>query len=235
MEQIKLTYLDKIVHEMNASIQAIYLLSDIMLDGKLQFSEIDLQENLQHIFEASKKLIDITSMLSSITNVKSDKVVLNKEEVDLIKLIEKEIKYHQIQNKSNFHLKIFFINKISNIKAMVDQFWLEHLVSNLITNAVNHCNKGVIEISTDMFKKDDIDYFQLIISDEGSGVPENELDSIFLPLIRGSNTVGKMDGSGIGLAIVREVAEAHGGTVFARNNARGGASFEFVIPLGEYK
>ena len=87
MEQIKLTYLDKIVHEMNASIQAIYLLSDIMLDGKLQFSEVDLQENLQHIFEASKKLIDITSMLSSITNVKSDKVVLNKEEVDLIKLI----------------------------------------------------------------------------------------------------------------------------------------------------
>ena len=110
MEQIKLTYLDKIVHEMNGSIQAIYLISDIMLDGKLQFSEVDLRENLQHIFEASKKLIDITSMLSSITNVKSDKVVLNKEEVDLIKLIEKEIKYHQIQNKSNFHLKIFFLS-----------------------------------------------------------------------------------------------------------------------------
>ena len=115
---------------------------------------------------------------------------------------------------------------------MVDKFWLGHLVSNLITNAVNHCNMGVIEISADMFKKGDIDYFQLIVSDEGSGIPENELDSIFLPLIRGSHTMGKMDGSGIGLAIVREVAEAHGGAVFASNNPRGGASFEFVIPLG---
>jgi signal transduction histidine kinase len=146
--------------------------------------------------------------------------------------VKQEIKYHQIRNTTNHNLKIDLNNKISTCKTKVDSFWFKQMLANLIMNAVNHCEKGLIEIHTDIIKKDAVDYFHLTVSDEGCGIPENELETIFKPMERGSHSLEKnIPGSGIGLAIVKEVIEAHGGSILARNGSKAGAVFEVLIPL----
>ncbi len=65
----------------------------------------------------------------------------------------------------------------------------------------------------------------LRVSDEGTGIPKDELESIFLPLQRGSHSIEKFPGSGIGLTIAKEVVKAHGGNIIAPNNTKAGAIF----------
>ncbi len=100
----------------------------------------------------------------------------------------------------------------------------------LITNAMNHTEKGVIKVRVGIIEEVRTKCFSLRVSDEGSGIPENELESIFLPLQRGSHSVGK-PGSGIGLTIAKEIVEARDGNIMARNNTRAGAVFVIKLPL----
>lgn len=229
MSDVKFTYLDKLIHEMNNPIHTICLLSEIMLQAKDE--KVDVK-SLEYINAASNKLAQIVNLLSSITNLKSDKIKIQLEELDLIDLVKQEIKQQQLRNKRNHNLKIDWNSKILNCKAKVDGFWFKQLLTNLILNAVNHSEKGIIEISTDILKKGDINYFFLNVSDEGCGIPENELETIFNPLERGSHSLEQnIPGSGIGLAIAKEIAQAHGGSILARNGSKSGAVFEVTIPL----
>ena len=73
MNSLKITYLDKILHEMNGSINNIYFLSNFMLN-KAKLDKGDDKEGLRNIYEATKKLIKMVSLLSTIANLKSDKI-----------------------------------------------------------------------------------------------------------------------------------------------------------------
>jgi len=74
---------------------------------------------------------------------------------------------------------------------------------------------------------------ELCISDEGIGIPEGELESVFDKFVQSSKTHTGAGGTGLGLAISREIVAAHGGVIFARNNPAGGASFVVRLPAVE--
>lgn len=227
MQYTKITYLEKIIHEMSSLIQAVYLCSELMIENQ----DICNKENLSHIHEASEKLRKLLSLLTSITHLKTSEIDLHLEEVDLIALVQHEIKYHQVRNKSNPDLKIDCVSNVRNCPVKVDQFWFKQLLANLIINAINHCERGIIEVCTDIVTKTGKHYFFLSVRDEGCGIAEDELKIIFSPFERGTHSIGKIPGSGIGLAIVKEIVESHDGIVTARNNEKGGATFDVVIPL----
>ncbi|MBL8439815.1 MAG: ATP-binding protein, partial [Betaproteobacteria bacterium] len=72
---------------------------------------------------------------------------------------------------------------------------------------------------------------ELAISDSGIGIPEDELDHVFEKFAQSSATKNGAGGTGLGLAISREIILAHHGTIAARNNPNGGATFTVTLPL----
>ncbi|MBT6499552.1 MAG: hypothetical protein HOK67_06580, partial [Deltaproteobacteria bacterium] len=68
------------------------------------------------------------------------------------------------------------------------------------------------------------------IRDEGTGIPENELESIFNKFIQSSKTKTGAGGTGLGLSICQEIVKAHHGKIWAENNPDGGATFSFILP-----
>lgn len=165
--------------------------------ARSSLAKLRLGKILEYINDAAAKLSKIVSSLSSITNLRSDKIDIHPEELDLIVLVNQETRGHQIRNSTNSNIKIGLNNKISSCLATVDGFWFKQLLANLIMNAVNHCERGSIEIHTEFVKKDGIDHFLLSVHDEGCGIPENELETIFKPLERGSHSLEKnFPGSG---------------------------------------
>lgn len=103
---------------------------------------------------------------------------------------------------------------------------LRQLATTLVANALAYTSAGgSIHVST----RTDGDRAVLEVSDTGPGIDPEDLPRIFDRFYRGRRTAG-ISGSGIGLAVARELAAAHGGTVTAANVASGGATFTLELP-----
>jgi signal transduction histidine kinase len=71
------------------------------------------------------------------------------------------------------------------------------------------------------------------VSDQGPGIPEYDMPHIFDRFYRGRQIRDRIPGTGMGLAIVREIVQAHGGRIWARNLPSRGAEFSFTLPLAD--
>lgn len=101
---------------------------------------------------------------------------------------------------------------------------LRQALDNLIRNALGHAPAGTDVLVEARLVREQL---RVSVSDAGSGIPADELERVFQPGIR---LTGERPGQGLGLAIVRAIAEAHGGTVELRSSPGQGATFTLVLP-----
>ena len=110
---------------------------------------------------------------------------------------------------------------------MADRERLTEVVMQLASNAVEHTLEGdTIAIGTAL----DEDEARLWVRDAGVGVPESEREHIFDRFARGREAHRRYRGSGLGLAVVKAVAEAHGGRVELESQVQSGSTFTIVLP-----
>lgn len=106
---------------------------------------------------------------------------------------------------------------------------LHRAFDNVVRNALRHAAvPGVVAIDARLAA--DRRSLAIVVSDNGTGVPANELPSLFEPFFRGTNATGS-SGHGLGLALARSVVAAHRGTIAAANRPEGGLSIEIALPL----
>ena len=109
--------------------------------------------------------------------------------------------------------------------AEVDRDALERIVANMLSNAVQHApGAGPIELLVG--RRDD--WVEITCSDSGPGFLAEDIPVLFERFVRGSGVMG--EGTGIGLALVRELAQAHGGEAALRNGPGGGAEVTVRLP-----
>lgn len=119
------------------------------------------------------------------------------------------------------------------MQAQLELF--QRALGNVIRNAVKYGPKdGIVNVELVQMARGELTAaggVLIRISDQGSGVPVDELQHIFLPFVRGKN-VGQVEGHGIGLAMTKHIVEAHGGFVTAENLDAGGllVSMHFPYP-----
>lgn len=106
---------------------------------------------------------------------------------------------------------------------------LEQILNNLLSNAVRHTQKGgKISVKTTLA----VNFVNLEVKDNGPGIPQEDLPHIFNRFYRVDKSRNREDGgTGIGLAIAKKLAEAHGGDLIAANHPDGGAVFTLKLPL----
>jgi signal transduction histidine kinase len=109
--------------------------------------------------------------------------------------------------------------------ARADQGDVRHVLLNLVTNALQHTPPGTLVQLTAEPHNGAID---LVVSDDGPGIPSDERTSVFEPFYR-LHTTGS-DGAGLGLALCRELVWANGGSIALEETAGGGATFQVRLP-----
>ncbi|GGY16918.1 HAMP domain-containing sensor histidine kinase [Paludibacterium paludis] len=111
--------------------------------------------------------------------------------------------------------------------VLADASLLHRAIENVVRNALRHAPEGS-EVDVSMAKTGGL--LDIVVSDRGPGVPDDELESIFVPFVRGSD-VRDASGHGLGLAIARRVTGALGGSVTAVNRPGGGLQVRFTLPV----
>ncbi len=115
----------------------------------------------------------------------------------------------------------------AGLKAALDEALLGRVLDNLLDNARKYGGGTAVMLEAAPWERGSV---RLLVSDGGQGFPPDDLPRIFETFFRGSNARGKESGYGLGLSLAKRVAEAHGGTITARNRPEGGALLELLLP-----
>src|SRR5262249_4758406 len=114
----------------------------------------------------------------------------------------------------------------------VDRDMWEKVVLNLLSNAFKFTFEGEIAIA--VRRAADGGFAEMVISDTGTGVPPQELPPRFVRVRRGEGARGRrIEGSGIGLALVQELVKLHGGSISVASRFDAGSSFSVRVPMGK--
>ena len=119
---------------------------------------------------------------------------------------------------------------------LAEEQLVDELFTNLISNAVKFSSpESVVRIvfSDDhlvLESGENVEALRLTVSDEGIGIPEEELESVFDKFVQSSETNTGAGGTGLGLAICKQIVEHHKGRIFAENNQDAGTSFHLILP-----
>jgi len=111
--------------------------------------------------------------------------------------------------------------------AMADDNLLHHILTNLLSNAIKYSPNGG-DVIFNLERQEDEAVFQ--ISDSGIGIPADDQKHLFEPFHRGEN-VGSIKGSGLGLKLVKDFVDLHGGTITCVSEAGKGTTFTVRLPI----
>lgn len=121
-------------------------------------------------------------------------------------------------------------------KLSCDSFRIEQVIHNLLTNAIKFSPEGkkiFVSFEKDQLKlqEETVPAIKLVVRDQGVGIPEKELSTVFSKFIQSSRTKTGAGGIGLGLAICHEIVLSHNGVIKAENHYTGGAIFSVSLPI----
>ncbi len=233
-EKAKQKYTIGVVHEIKTPIVASKSILDLILGKYLGPVDPKIEEKLNRAQRRNEEALELINDVLKFSRLKLIDVGFN-DIIDLEVLIARLID-DQLETMTEKNVRSEFYDVRINKKQIVGNLLLMELaLSNLISNAAKYAiNNGNISI----ILSDNDDSIQLEISDNGIGIPETELSNIFNQFYRASNVDRtKIEGSGMGLSIVKEIIERHGGKIKVQspskigNKNAPGTTFIITLPL----
>ncbi|ADK14445.1 Alkaline phosphatase synthesis sensor protein PhoR [Clostridium ljungdahlii DSM 13528] len=208
LEKMRNTWISSISHDVKTPLSSIKGYAEIMKDPDYTFSENEIHEYSEIIYNKSSYIQSLVEDLNLTYKLKNKAVPLKKEEVNITSLLQNiivGILNHPMYSNRN----VKFYPENEKIKALIDKKFFKRALSNLIFNAITHNNEDV-QVDISIYEKDKI---YIIINDNGKGIPKKDLNYIFERYYRGTNTSVSTEGSGLGMAISKQIIDAHGGSI----------------------
>jgi signal transduction histidine kinase len=157
--------------------------------------------------------------------LKNGMLPLNKGKQNIVRFT-KELVIDLLNNPEYELRKISFFSSNENIELSFDAVLLKRALNNLLTNALVHNDKDT-EVSVSIKAENCI---KISIQDNGRGMKKEELDNLFIRYYRGESVTVKSEGSGLGMAIARQIIELHGGSISAESEPGSGTCITIVFP-----
>ncbi len=221
LEKLRKQLTEDVAHELRTPITILQSYLEAMTEGLWEASP----ERLQSCYDEVVRIGKLVGDLESLARLEKDNLRLDKQKMDLKAMIE--------QTVASFEADIAGRNLQINIRGphmelIADHNRIKQVVVNLLGNAIKYSGEGC-NITFDLFEQKDMAGFS--ITDDGIGIPKEELPYIFERFYRADKSRNRMTGgAGIGLTIVQSIVQAHGGRVTAESELGKGSIFRVYLP-----
>lgn len=229
MKQERSMLLANISHDLKTPITSIKGYVEGIQDGIADTPE-KLNRYLETIHAKAEIIDDMVNNLSMFSKLELSRMTFDFEKGDINVFLRGFIEDYRLDlEKNGVELK----NNISDEKAAVkiDYEKMSRVFSNIIDNAVKYRNENKPELEVNTFIRDEGVY--VCISDNGIGIEEKELKNVFDGFYRVDSS-RSIKGSGLGLGIVKQIVEKHGGKIWLKSEGLGKGTTAIVyLPLAE--
>ena len=225
-EELQKDLMANVSHDLKTPLTMIKAYAELILDININDKE-KCKNNLNTIIEEVNRLNTLVNDILALTKVENDLDKLDISSFDLIKLIEKIVKQHNIYViKDGFNIE-FIHDNIKELVIEADKKKIEQVIYNLLNNALNYTGedkKVIIKVV-----EDDKDYTIMVI-DSGKGIDKKEIDHIFDRYYRSKkNHKRYVYGTGLGLSIVKNILLLHNFDYGVTSKKNKGTTFYFKI------
>jgi len=211
-------------HEFRTPLAAILAASEALDRYGERMTPAERHQRLRKIESEVKAMTELLDDLLVLGRAESGRLPFAPEPLELDRLC-RELVSEVSTTACQTHEIVLFTDDLAR-EFNGDRGLLRKIIGNLLTNAVKYSpDGGPVELTLSRSNGSLV----LRVRDHGIGIPSGELKDLFQPFHRGSN-VGKIPGSGLGLAVTQKAVEAHGGTITVDSAVGGGTTFEVTIP-----
>lgn len=220
-------FLASISHELRTPLTYIKGYADII--NKQDITEEERKEYLDIIREETEHLTVLVKNLFDLAKMDENKFIIHRKNVELRQLIQTiEERISPVLEEKNIR---FSVSCPNNIQANIDSERIQQVLLNILDNARKHTSEGKL-ISLEVSQNDR--EIMIIISDEGEGIPKEDIPYLFERLYRVEKSRSrKSGGTGLGLAIAKEIIESHDGSIEIESELGKGTRVIIHLPRGE--
>ena len=228
--KMKRDIITRISHELKTPLTSIHGASYYLLNFYREKMSKDILDYTEIIHRGSIRLKSLVDDLIDTSRIEAGKLVLKKEEVNVVQMIEECMK--DMSYIASFRNIVMRTNMPENVSIRVDKIRLNQVISNILSNAIKN-TPAYGEISLEL--KENIDTIDIQIKDQGVGITKDEAQLLFKKFGKieryGKGMDVDIEGSGLGLFIAKEIVDLHNGDIFFESEGRNmGATFTIRLP-----
>jgi PAS domain S-box-containing protein len=225
LDEQKSAFLQAVSHDLRTPLASVLGITLTLQRSRGRLEEAETGDLLGRLAVNARRLDRILTGLLDLDKLDRGIVELRRERVDLAGLVagvvseagEELLEAHPVSLE------------LAPAQVLADAAKVERIVENLLANAARHTDPGTpIWVRVAPGDRGAL----LCVDDAGPGIPAEQRESIFRPFSRGSGGATYAPGSGVGLALVAQLASLHGGHAWVEDRAGGGASFRVLLPAG---
>jgi PAS domain S-box-containing protein len=226
--RFKSEFLANMSHELRTPLNAIIGFTKLMRAGKAGAVSADQIEFLHDILTSSQHLLQLVNDILDLARVEAGKIEFRPEVVDLNKVIsEVRAIVRELAATRRIHIDVTIDSDVGSV--VLDPGRLKQVLYNLLSNAIKFTNEdGRVSIRA---RAEGTEHFRLEVEDTGIGIKAEDVRRLFIEFQQLDATASKRyQGTGLGLALTRQLVEAQGGTVGVTSTPGRGSVFYAVLP-----
>lgn len=229
LHELKNEFLKNLEHEAHTPITGITSMGQVLWENYDKLDENQRRQATKEIAKSSERLTSLVDNLIDLSKLENLKYELNQTTVNLTSLVYKRLEicqklYIKEENKEDLSFDLEIEDKLI---ISCDEYYITRTIDNIIINAIQYCPQGKITIILHKNQQAEVEFN---ITDEGIGIPKDELFDVFGAFVISSKTKTPAGGRGIGLALCKKVIELHNGKIWVEQNSSKGVTFRFTLP-----
>ncbi len=230
-DKLKDEFLANTSHELRTPLNGIIGIAESIIDGVAGEINQNLHANLTMIVSSGQRLASLVNDILDFSQ--SDHIHLHIKSVNIYAITDMVLKLSQplIGDK-----KLKLINAITPISINADENRLQQILYNLVGNAIKFTASGTIIVSAQTLAEDSELKLAITVADTGIGIASEKLEQIFEAFAQADGSTSRIyGGTGLGLAVTKQLVKLHCGTINVQSQPNVGSKFTFIIPFLQSK